>query len=121
MMCVFSSTFMDGNQGWVIILTCIGTVIASFIIWLSAVYFMRFGGALIGGMAGFMFGILMNNAWFYLWGSVIVTYSVCGVLATVCFVFGLFEHKMNTTVIFGNSWIGAYMLVRGVSVYVGYW
>jgi hypothetical protein len=121
LMCTFSSTFMLGDQGWVIIVASIGTILASFMIGFLSIYFMRFGGAIIGGIAGFMFGILLNNAWFYLYGSVILTYSVCGTLATIIFVFACFEHKFNTTVIFGDSFIGSYMVLRGISVYVGYW
>lgn len=120
-LCVFSSTFMIGDQGWVIIVACTGTVITALVVGFCAIHFMRFGGAVIGAIAGFMFGILLNNAWFYLYGSVILAYSVCGGLAAAIFTFACFEHKFNTTVIFGNSFIGAYMIVRGVSVYVGYW
>ena len=37
------------------------------------------------------------------------------------FVFGLLPHKFNHASMIGNSFCGAYMTARGVSVYVGYW
>lgn len=112
---------MDGEQGWITILCCCLTTLFSVSIGGLAIYFMRFGGAIIGGTAGFMFAILLNNGWLYIYGSIILTYSVAGVFFTLCFTFACFEHKFNTSVIFGNSFIGAYMLLRGVSIYVGYW
>jgi len=121
MFLVFSSTFMTGEKGWVIIVTSVGTCFAAFIVGAFSVYFMRFGGAVIGGIAGFLLGILLNNAWIYIYGQVIAAYSVCGFLAVAFFVFALLEHKFNTTVIFGNSFIAAYMIIRGIAVYVGYW
>ncbi len=121
MFLVFSSTFMTGEKGWIIIVTSIGTCLAAFIVGALSLYFMRFGGAVIGGIAGFMLGILLNNAWIYMYGQVIAAYTVCGSLAVAFFVFALLEHKFNTTVIFGNSFIAAYMIIRGIAVYVGYW
>lgn len=43
-----------------------------------------YGAICIGAVAGFSFGMLLNNAWFYLYPTVIVPYCVAGFLA-VCF------------------------------------
>ncbi len=76
---------------------------------------------MIGAVSGFSLGILLNNAWFYLYPTVIVPYCVAGFFA-VCFAtFGCFDLKFNTTVILGNAWIGSYMFLRGIAIYVGYW
>ncbi len=76
---------------------------------------------MIGAVSGFILGILLNNAWFYLYPTAIVPYCVAATLA-VCFgVFGSFDLKFNTTVILGNAWIGSFMLLRGIAILVGYW
>lgn len=121
LMLVFTATFMDGSKRWVTIFTIIMTVSFSIVIGLVSSWQQKLGAIVIGAVSGFMLGILLNNAWFYLYPTVIVPYCVAATLA-VCFgVFGSFDIKFNTTVIFGNAWIGAFMLLRGIAILVGYW
>lgn len=120
LMCVFSSTFMKDGESWVVILTCTLTAIFSLIMGGLSVYFIKFGGSVIGAVAGFLFGILINTAWFYLYESLILTYCVCGALACIIFVNCLFRlYSFNATTLLSTSFIGSYLLLRGIAVYVG--
>lgn len=118
---VFSAVDLGSSLNSSFVFTCIVSCLAALIVGALSSYFIRFGGALIGAIAGFLLGMLIDNASTCVHNSVLMAYLMCGFLAFIFFVFALMEHKFNTTVIFGNSFIAAYMIIRGIAVYVGYW
>jgi hypothetical protein len=107
---VFSATFMDGSKAWV---SCLAEVCAALVaipVCFACVYFLRFGCAVVCAGAGFLFGVLLNVAWLYLYSNVIVSYCVMGVLGAL--VAGLMFIKFNETLIPSISFIGSYMFIR---------
>ena len=115
---IFYTTFLkDSTQNWVgwTVLSC------SILIGLVAGFFMmkleRFGAAVLAGWGGFLIGVMLNEMVLYLVQSQAVFWSVsigCAVIAGVLSFF-IYEHVLiNMT-----SFAGAYMLVRGISLYAG--
>ena len=51
---------------------------------ISAVY-IKFGGSVIGGTAGFILGITLNTAWLYMYEILLATYLVAGILSLAVF------------------------------------
>jgi len=46
---------------------------------------------------------------------------VAGLFFTIGFIFGLLPHKFNHAAMIGNSIVAAYLVARGLSVYIGFW
>ena len=118
LMLVFSSTFMDGTKAWVTVLTLSLTALTALFVSISSAYFIRFGAAVVCATAGFLFGVLLNVAWLYMYNSIILSYSIMGVSGFI--VAGLMFIKFNQTLIISTSFIGSYMFFRGIAVFVGY-
>ena len=118
LMLVFSSTFMDGTKAWVTDLTLALTALTAFFVCIGSAYFIRFGSAVVCATAGFLFGVLLNVAWLYMYSNIIISYSVMGALGFI--IAGLMFIKFNETLIISISFIGSYMFFRGVAVFVGY-
>lgn len=115
---LFYTTFLkDTTENWVgwVVLVCsilIGLVAGFFVMKLE-----RLGAALLAGWGGFLLGMMLNEMAFYKVGSVALFWSLaigCAIIAAVLSFF-LFEHVL----IIGTAFGGAYMLVRGVSMYAG--
>lgn len=115
---LFYTTFLkDTTEAWVgwTVLVCsilIGLVAGFFVMKLE-----RLGAALLAGWGGFLLGVMLNEMVLYKAESTAVFWSIsvaCAIIAAVLSFF-MFEHVL----ILGTSFGGAYMLVRGVSLYAG--
>jgi hypothetical protein len=107
---VFSATFMDGSKAWVSYLAEVCAALVAIPVCFACVYFIKFGCAVVCAAAGFLFGVLLNVVWLYLYSNVIVSYCVMGILGGL--VAGLMFFKFNETLIPSICFIGSYMLIR---------
>lgn len=100
--------------GWVI-LACSG--ILGLIVGFFAAKLVRIGAFVLGAWAGAGIGLLLSNMAFYkiesevvLWVMVVILGLIVGLLSFVFF---------NAIVIFSTSIVGAYLLLRGLSLIAG--
>jgi hypothetical protein len=79
--------------------------------------FARIGATLIALWGGFLFGILLNEAFFYNTsvGYIFWIISVAAALIMAGLVFVVYNH----VVILSTSFVGAYLFVRGISLWAG--
>lgn len=115
---LFYTTFLeDTTEQWVgwTVLVC------SILIGLVAGFFMmkteRISAALLAGWGGFLLGFMLNEMVLYKVESQALFWCIsigCGIVAA-CLTFCLYEHVLINMTAFG----GAYMAVRGVSLYAG--
>jgi len=115
---LFYSTFLKNTTeawvGWLVLSL-------SIVVGIFAGYFMtklqRVGAAVLAGWGGFMLGLFLNETVIYLSGSIavfwIVNFGCAGVLAILAF------FSYNHAIILSTSFIGAYFMWRGVSLYAG--
>lgn len=105
---------VDQWAGWVI-LAC--SAILGLIVGFFAAKLVRIGAFFLGAWAGAAVGLLLSNMAFYkidsevvLWVLVILLALVVGLLSIVLF---------NPIVIFSTSFLGGYLLMRGLSLVAG--
>ena len=115
---IFYTTFLEDTTevwvGWTVL-------VVSILLGLVAGFFMmkleRVGVSLLAGWGGFLIGVMINEMALYKVESSALFWSVsisCGIIAAVLSFF-IFEHVLINMTAFA----GAYMLVRGVSMYAG--
>ena len=119
--CAFSSTFLlEESERWKVIVTYVGASVFSAVFGMISAYFTKVGGSIIGGVAGFILGILLNTAWLYRYSSIIVTYGVSAGLFLLIFIQCLIgKFTFNQTTVIATSLIGAYLILQGVAVFIG--
>ena len=115
---LFYTTFLDdATEPWVgwTVLSC------SILIGLVAGFFMmkleRVGAALLAGWGGFLLGVMLNEMILYKAESQALFWCIsigCGIAAAVLSFF-FYEHVLINMTAFA----GAYMLIRGISLYAG--
>jgi len=100
----------------VFMMVCI--IIGVVVGWLFAKLVDKIGGIFIGVCLGFLLGVSIYNLFFIQTGSIILllTLTAAGVL-----VGGFVGYKyIEKVIIIGSSIIGAYLFVRGISLFVGH-
>jgi hypothetical protein len=115
---VFYSTFLRAETkqwvAWVVI--SLSAILGVGVGFLSTM-FARFGGAIIGGWGGFLLGLLLNETWLYVYGSVYLFWTINVVCALVCalLAYYIFDHAVMVS----TAFMGSYFICRGISYWVG--
>lgn len=78
----------------------------------------RLGAAVVSGWGGFTAGVLLNEAWLYMYQYSNLSLYILGILTLVCFSLGFIW--CHEAMIASTSFFGAYFTIRGISVYIGY-
>jgi hypothetical protein len=115
---LFYGTFMASNTAvwafWTIIgcSALVGCGIGALMVW-----GIRFGAAILCAWGGFMLGLIINEMWLYIYGSLAVFWTTSILVAIACGVaaFIVFE----PAVILMTAFLGSYFMCRGLSMFVG--
>jgi hypothetical protein len=117
MLLFYNKIFAHNTKGWVIWVYLAGSILiglgTGFIFYKSQ----KISAALIAAWGGFMLGLLINASFEWVDRSSVaywVINSLCATIATVL-AFFLFDH----VVIISTSLSGAYLFIRGISLYTG--
>ena len=121
LLCTFSSTFMTPDYpSYVATVSYCGVAFAMVLTGIISAVYIKFGGSVIGGAAGFILGNTLNTAWLYMYEILLMTYLVAGLLALAVFLQCLvLPLTFNQTTVISTAFIGAYMVVRGAAIFVG--
>lgn len=114
----FYSIFLtDNTEDWVgwTVLGC--ATIIGLIVGFIMFKFKKFGAAILGGWGGFMLGLLLNETVLYKAQSEILFWCVAIACAVVAAVLTFFI--VGHVLVISTSFIGAYLLFRGISLYAG--
>ena len=115
---VISETLLRRNNstwlGWLVL--CIGVIVGPVGGYFLAKY-ERFDAALFGAWGGFTLGVILNESVLYLASSIVLFWCVNISLAIICAAAGFFT--FNQVVLIGTSFIGSYLVARGISLYAG--
>ena len=103
------------TQEWLLIIVLIATVFFSYVATFIVYQMNHTGVAYISGLASFFIGYLIALIFFnFKWNSII--YILFMLLSSIPgFISGYYFYFAS--MIFGTSFMGAYMLVRGIAVY----
>jgi hypothetical protein len=106
----FTSTFYYFLGGGFVIGVIVGWLLARFV---------KVGAAVLAGWGGFCLGIILNEAFLFrfeykwvFWASIIVC-----IIGAALLTFKLFE----LSIVLSTAFLGAYLMVRGVSCYAGHY
>lgn len=115
---VFYSLILSSNVkrwvSWLILSVSIviGLIVGGLLTRIPKVY-----AALVAACAGFLIGVLLNEAVLYLVGSKVLFWSVNIFLAVVCSFLAL--GWADASIILSTSLIGSYLAARGISLFAG--
>lgn len=115
---LFYATFMKSNDEiWAFWLIFGLSAVLGIGIGILMVKGVRIGAAILCGWGGFMLGVIINEMWLYIYGSQAVFWCVSIAMALICagLAFVVFEYA----VMFLTSFLGAYFMCRGLSMFVG--
>lgn len=113
---IFFSRNSSPTNEWIVFAVCAGVGIC---LGLMLALFFKFGIFIVGAWGGFCIGMIMYNAFMYkldhngnlfFWVTTLTLAIICGLIAIKLF---------NHTLILGTSVVGAYALVRGLSMFIG--
>lgn len=117
-MLFFYSVFFNANTkayvGWIVLSV---SAVVGILVGLLLAKFSKLGLAVLAGWGGACLGLVLWSAFLYKTNSQIAFWCIIVFIALICagLSFCIFEHL----VIIATSFVGAYGLVRGISVYAG--
>jgi len=94
-----------------------GAILAGLLVGFILTKFPRVDSFIISIGAGFILGILLNEAVLYLVGSKILFWSVNGGLALVCGLLAIIWY--DEAIILSTSLIGSFLIARAISLFCG--
>lgn len=115
-MIIFYSTFLNNNSAdWIfwVVLAC--SALLGCLVGFLFTKLVRFGGAILSAWGGFMVGMLINEAWLYMYGLDWLFWVSCIVLAIIFFFIGY--KFFEPAVIVSTSFVGSYFLARGIGCF----
>jgi hypothetical protein len=117
MLLFYNKIFYNNTKGWVIWVYLAGSVLLGFLAGFIFFKSQRISAMLIAGWGGFMLGLLLNTAFEWVSSSSVAYWVINSLCATVgaALAFFLFDH----VVILSTSFMGAYLFIRGISLYTG--
>jgi len=115
---IFYTTFLSSEQeAWVNWVVFIGCIVLGLLVGYLLAKCQRLGGALLGGLAGFMLGLALNTAIFVYAESEPLFWVVTIACAIAGAILSFFAY--NHVIILGTSFTGSYLFIRGFSLYIG--
>jgi len=114
---IFYSTFLnDQTADWVFWTVLAGSALVGALIGFLFTKLARFGGAVLAGFGGFLVGMVIFEAWLYMYELEWLLWVSGAVLALLFF--GLGYKFFEPAVIGSTSFIGSYFIARGVGCFV---
>ena len=116
---LYSFAFQDYEK-WIQIVYLVCSLLISLGLGAMTLLYIKVGGAIVGGSGGLVLGLLLNDACFYNYQNITLSYFVMLTLFLTAFSYCLLSNcAFNAVTVLSTSFLGSFMVFRGAAVYLG--